>query len=635
MNGDLPLVVGTAGHVDHGKTSLIRALTGVDTDRLQEEKRRGMTIDLGFAPFRLPGGRLASVVDVPGHERFLKNMLAGVPGMDVVLLVVAADDGVMPQTREHLDILTLLGVREGIVVVTKIDLVDGELRELAIEDIREALTGTPFEHAPVESVSTVTGEGLEALLGRIEALTARMAPRDASGPVRLPVDRVFVKQGFGTVVTGTLQAGTLREGEVLSLWPGEEPVRVRGLQVHGGSRERAVAGQRVAVNLVGVERADLVRGAWIVTPGVFRAGHVLDVAMRILPDQAPLKHRTRVRVHHGTAEALGRVHLLEGESIAPGTEAIAQLLLEEPLVAAAGDRLVLRLYAPVRTVGGGEVLLPVSRRARRRQTSVLGTLTRARAGDWTGFAEGRLRQAGTAGMPVPDLADLVPPAHRARVLEALVRDGTAIRRGERLMHRDARGEQAGQILAALASLLAGAPWRSGVSRETLQARLRWPLRTVLQVLEELERLGELEHRGRLWMLHDHVPRRDGAQVEADRLIGERIVQGRFLSEADALAGLPVPEAIARDLLDERIESGEASRLGQGMLVSADAHAGSLERLRAHFARHERITTSEARELLETNRKSIIPYLEHLDTSGFTRRGADFRVATPALMAGRP
>ena len=635
MSTDLPLVVGTAGHVDHGKTSLIRALTGVDTDHLQEEKRRGMTIDLGFAPFRLPGGRLASVVDVPGHERFLKNMLAGVPGMDVVLLVVAADDGVMPQTREHLDILTLLGVREGIVVVTKIDLVDAELRELAIEDIREALAGTPFEHAPVESVSTVTGEGIPALLARIEAVTTRMAPRTASGPVRLPVDRVFVKQGFGTVVTGTLHGGTLCEGDVLTLWPGEEGVRVRGVQVHGGPREQAIAGQRVAVNLAGVEREDLVRGAWLVTPGALRASHVLDVALRVLPGQSPLKHRTRVRVHHGTAERLGRVHLLEGEAIAPGAEAIAQLLLESPIVAEAGDRFVLRLYAPVTTVGGGEVLLPVSRRARRRQASVLESLALAQSGDWIGFAERRLRLAGAPGLPVTDLADLVPLAQRVRVLEDLVRDGTAIRRGDHLMHRNARGEQAGQILAAIASLLAAAPWRWGVSRETLQTRLRWPLRTVLQVLEELERLDEVRHRGRLWTLHAHAPERDAVQTEADGIIGDRIVAGRFLGEAEAIQGLPVPEAIARDLLEERIEAGDALRIGQGMLVSADAHGRALELLREHFGQCERITTSEARELLGTNRKSIIPYLEHLDTSGFTRRGADFRVATPALLRGRP
>ncbi|HEY9722187.1 MAG TPA: selenocysteine-specific translation elongation factor, partial [Oscillatoriaceae cyanobacterium] len=302
MSEHLPLIIGTAGHVDHGKTTLIRALTGVDTDRLEEEKRRGMTIDLGFAPFKLSSGRLAGVVDVPGHEKFLKNMLAGAGGMDLVLLVVAADDGVMPQTREHLEILSLLHIPSGLVVVTKTDLVDPELLELALDDIAMALEGTFLEGAPMLPVSAPNGEGLPELLAAIEKTVGESPRKDATRPARMPIDRVFVKQGFGTVVTGTLFAGTLREGDTVAVSPAGLESRVRSLQVHGEKRSEAVAGQRVAVNLAGLEKQALGRGDWLLAPGAARASTLLDVQLEVLPGAKPLAHRSRVRLYHGTAE---------------------------------------------------------------------------------------------------------------------------------------------------------------------------------------------------------------------------------------------------------------------------------------------------------------------------------------------
>lgn len=365
----MTLVIGTAGHVDHGKTTLVRALTGVDTDRLQEEKRRGISIDLGFAPFRLPSGRAAAIVDVPGHERFVHNMAAGVHGMDLVLLVVAADEGVMPQTVEHLDILQLLGVRHGLVVLTKVDLVDDPAwLDLVEDDVRASLQGTFLAQAPVVRVAPPTGHGLDRLLAALEEAAARVPPRDAGGLARLPIDRVFTVTGFGTVVTGTLVSGTLRAGDRVEVQPGGLPARIRHLQVHGREVSEAAAGQRVAANLAGVDHTLLRRGQVLVHPGTLAATQWLAARVEWLPRAPwPLRHQERVRVHAGAAEVLGRVRLLEpARPWQPGESGWALIRLEEPLVAAPGDRFVLRTYSPPRTAGGGlvaDVGRPWTRRA--------------------------------------------------------------------------------------------------------------------------------------------------------------------------------------------------------------------------------------------------------------------------------
>ncbi|HEY9854140.1 MAG TPA: selenocysteine-specific translation elongation factor, partial [Stenomitos sp.] len=619
------VVIGTAGHVDHGKTTLIRALTGVDTDRLEEEKRRGLTIDLGFAPFTLPSGRTASVVDVPGHEKFLKNMLAGVSGMDLVLLVVAADDGVMPQTREHLEILSLLHVRKGIVVVTKTDLVDPELLELAIEDIASALKGTFLEQAPVVPVSAPTGAGVPELLATIDQVAGETEQRDARAPFRLPIDRVFVKQGFGTVVTGTLTSGTLKEGDSVAVLPAGETSRVRGLQVHGGKRDRAVAGQRVAINLVGLERTDLGRGDWLVPPELFAPAMVIDVRLELLPNAHPLEHRTRIRLHHGTAEIIGRVALLDRDELVPGEAAYAQLLLEGPVVADFGDRFVLRLYAPMHTIGGGTVLNPSSRRLKRGQPLTLSALAAAAEGRWPDLASARLLEAGSEGLTRAELAQTLPWAVRQATVEALVAQGTATLRRDRLVHKDARNSLEGKVLEAIAKGQAQAPWRLGVPREALQAQTQIPLKALTPLLEELAANGELKATGRLWSQATWQPQRSPEHQKAWQTLHERLQTGRFVPEADLLVELP---AFGRDLLDDAVEAGEAVRLGQGMFASGEAMAAAQDSIRTHLLRESAITAAQARDLLNTNRKAIIPLLEYLDSRGFTRRQGDVRVLAP-------
>ncbi|HEY2745137.1 MAG TPA: selenocysteine-specific translation elongation factor, partial [Polyangia bacterium] len=376
--GTLARVIGTAGHIDHGKTTLVRALTGIDTDRLKEEKERGITIELGFAHLALPTGEVVGVVDVPGHERFVRTMVAGAVGIDLVVLVVAADEGVMPQTREHLDICGLLGIGRGVVALTKADLVDGELRELAIADVGETLRGTFLEGAPIIAVSAKSGEGLDTLKSAIAEGLREVPGKDPEGLVRLPIDRVFSMKGFGTVVTGTLWAGRVRAGDDLIAQPGGAAGKVRGTQVHGAAVDEARAGNRTAINVTMAKDA-LARGQTLVRPGELEAGRLVDARLRYLAtSKRPLKRRARLLVHAGTAQTLATLSLLDTGELAPGGSALAQLALDEPMVLLPGDRFILRGFAMQRhhgtTVGGGVVLRTLGARVRRGTPAALEAL---------------------------------------------------------------------------------------------------------------------------------------------------------------------------------------------------------------------------------------------------------------------
>ncbi len=353
------IILGTAGHVDHGKTSLVKALTGVDTDRLKEEKERGITIELGFASLPLKNGDALGVVDVPGHEKFVKHMVAGATGIDMVLLVIAADEGVMPQTSEHLDICTLLGIKTGIIALTKIDMVDPDWLSLVQDDIREFMKTTFLADAPLIPVSAVTGQGLAELTAAIEEMASRIGERRDSGLFRIPVDRVFTMKGFGSVVTGTLVSGSVNVGDTVEVLPRRIHAKVRGIQVHNEAQECAEAGQRTAINLQGVDRAALERGDVVAHPGIFESSQRLDVRLEYLGGAGRvLKNRALTRFHTGTSEIMARVVLIDREELQPGQKVYAQLLLEDPVVAMGRDRFVIRSYSPIRTVGGGEILDP-------------------------------------------------------------------------------------------------------------------------------------------------------------------------------------------------------------------------------------------------------------------------------------
>lgn len=482
-------LVGTAGHVDHGKTELIRALSGMETDRLKEEKQRGISIELGFAHMLLPSGRQVGMIDVPGHERFVRQMLAGASGMDVVLLVIAADEGVMPQTQEHLDILTLLDIPRGIVVLNKVDLVDDEWIELMEEEVREKLKNTAFNNAVIRRVSALTGEGIDTLRQTIDHLLSEVESKKSTGPVRMPIDRVFSIQGFGTVVTGTLHSGTVELGQELAIEPSHLIAKVRSLQVYKNKVNSAGAGQRVAVNLANVDVVEVDRGSVLVTPKTFKVGKILDLKVSNLSSaEKPLIQRQRVRFHLGTTEILGRIHLLDQEELPPGQEGFAQILLEEPVLAAPGDRFVLRFYSPTYTIAGGKVLSVANFKLKRFKQNVLEQMRVKDQGDPLDLLEREMDEPRTS-------SDLATRLHvsSAEIVESL----KSLEESERLeiwkeddvslyWGKAAAEAWRSKLIRVVRSHEEEYPLRGGISREELKTRLgiSWTHRRWQSILEQ-------------------------------------------------------------------------------------------------------------------------------------------------------
>ncbi|MCP4688561.1 MAG: selenocysteine-specific translation elongation factor, partial [Desulfobacterales bacterium] len=398
------IILGTAGHIDHGKTSLIKALTGTDTDRLKEEKLRGITIELGFASLDLPGGRRLGVVDVPGHEKFVKNMVAGATGIDIVVMVIAADEGVMPQTREHMEICSLLGVKHGFVAMTKIDMVEEDWLELVQEDVSEFMIGTFLEDAPIIPCSSATGEGLSDITDALETLAGEIPNRPPSSLFRLPVDRVFTMKGFGTVITGTLTSGRIRVGDPIMIYPSGVTSKVRGIQVHNQAVEEAEAGTRTAINFQGLEKASVQRGEVLADPGSLVSSYMVDISLHFLKsNKKPVKNRVRVRFHGGTSEILGNLILLDREELPPGETIVAQLRLDAPTAPVKDDRFVLRSYSPVRTIGGGHVLNPMPRKHKRFKPEVIEGLKSLDGSDPEGVISYHLTESGYLGASLAQL----------------------------------------------------------------------------------------------------------------------------------------------------------------------------------------------------------------------------------------
>jgi selenocysteine-specific elongation factor len=614
------LIVGTAGHIDHGKSTLVRALTGTDPDRLKEEKERGITIDLGFAHVDLGGGVVASFVDVPGHERFVRNMLAGAHGIDAVLLVVAADESVMPQTREHFHICRLLGIPRGVIVLTKCDLADADTIAIAEMEARELAAGSFLEGAPVVRVSARTGEGLEALRDELRRLAAGAAPRPAGGLVRLPIDRAFVLKGFGTVVTGTLVAGEVAAGDELEILPGGRRARVRGLQVHGAATPRVEAGHRAAVNLAGVEVADVRRGDVLARPGTLRPTSIVDAELTLLSGERPLKDQARVRVHLASAEVLARVRVLEAPPLVePGATRRVQLRLERPAVAGRGDRLVIRSYSPAATIGGAVVLDPLARRRKRGSAAV------DAAGDPLGAV---LAEAGAAGIDARTLAarltlplaDVTAQLGQRSDLVVLGRDPAHVVTRTAL---DALGESARAHLAAFHS---EHPLKAALPREELRGRVfaHAAPGAFERVLEDEGARGSLRVAGDGVALARHVvrlsPEEDRARtalLDAARAAGWEGVEPSALATRAGVAA-PLAERILRVLLTE----GELRRVGDFVLHRARVDALK-EEVRRRWPPGTKLDVSALKELTGLSRKYVIPLLEYLDREKVTRRsGAD-------------
>lgn len=628
------IVLGTAGHIDHGKTSLIKALTDIDTDRLKEEKERGITIDLGFAFLNLTDDIQLGIIDVPGHERFVKNMLAGVGGIDLVVLVIAADEGVMPQTREHLAICELLRVREGLVALTKIDMVEQDWLELVQEEVADFLTGTFLEGKPIVPVSSRTKAGLDTLLDTLRTLCAPLHPRSTNGPVRLPIDRVFTMRGFGVVVTGTLFSGSLHLEDRVEVLPKRETARVRGLQVHSHSVPEAVAGQRTAVNLQGLEKVELQRGDVLVTPGRFPSTYMLDVTLKLL-DDAPrvLKHRDRVRFHSGTSEIMGRVILLDRDEVEPGTEVFAQLHLEEPTVAASQDRYVLRSYSPIQTVAGGIVLDAIPARHRRHRQHVLDQLTVLRDGAAVDTLAVHLFNAEYAGLQWSDvlLRSPLDEASLRTVVADLQAQGIGVAIDDNspwLLHRDQYARARAQIVQLLEEFHRLNPLKPAMFTEELRSKLPGMADKVFAtLLQDLTASNDLEVSRDKVKLAQHTvtlsPERQALLDALELLFLQAAYQPPSVDEA--MEAKKLSHADDRALLQVLVDQQKLIRLKGDIFYHRDVF-GDIEQQLRHYLEHKgEITAAEFRDLLQISRKYAIPLLEHFDNQRLTVRLGDKRI----------
>jgi len=626
------VVVGTAGHIDHGKTSLVKALTGIDTDRLPEEKARGITIDLGFAFLEEPDGLTIEIVDVPGHERFIKNMLAGVGGIDLALLVIAADEGVMPQTREHFAICSLLHIQSGLVVLTKTDLVEPDWLELVREDVAGLARGTFLAGGPIVAVSAKTGEGIAELRAALRELAATVPSRGTDQLPRLPIDRVFTIKGFGTVITGTLMAGRLRVDERVEVFPAGVQAKIRGLQAHGRPVTESSAGQRTAVNLQGVERAAVERGNVLGLAGTLVPSVLVDGVLELLPDAPrPLKSRDRVRVHTGTSEIMARVLLLDRQELAPGQSAFARFRLEAPLVALPGDRFVIRSYSPMVTIGGGTLLDIAPPRFKLKAPAHLAHVRLLAEGTPDTVVEEHVRHAGGAGVRVGPLSGRVPfgPQRLRGLLDALQSGGrvVAIDR-DWFVHPESLTRLRGLTVAALEQFHRAAPLRPGMSREELRGRAgAADERVFAHLLTTLEAEGVVRaDRDKVRLASHEVRLTAEQQKAADRL------EQDFLSAA---AAPPSPEeALARaglsgdeehELFQVLLEARKLVRVKDSLYFHAQALDVIQDKLVTMLRERKEIGPGDIKDLLGISRKYAIPLLEFFDSRRVTTRVGERRV----------
>jgi len=629
------VIVGTAGHIDHGKTALVKALTGIDADRLEEEKRRGITIDIGFAHLELPapGGEILRLgwVDVPGHERFVRNMLAGVGGIDLVLLAIAADESIKPQTREHFDICRLLSVRRGITVLTKSDLVDRETLDVVRLEVEDFLRGSFLDpaHAPIVPVSSLKGSGLNELKQALVQVASDVPARDSQALARLPIDRVFTMKGFGTVVTGTLISGTICQEEELEVFPTGRRVRVRGVQVHGKTAEQATAGQRTALNVAGAAKEGLARGMTLSPPDTFRPTTRIDVSLTLLPSAKLLKDRARVHFHAYASETIAEVRLHGEKQIAPGQTAYAQLRLENPALLLPADRFIVRQFSPVITIGGGVVLdaSPLSRRLPPDQLNVF--LHTMETGSPEQMLNARVARRALEGLPLKAIpAEMnIPPSQAGQLASRCTQRGELVKSHNTLLSPAAFSQAQTEVLSTISRFHDANPLVPGISKEELRERLNIGADVFFGVLERLAQERKIQTSGELVHLAGRgVVMRD-----------EEAESKKTIEEAFALAGLKVP-ALYQVIGGLKVDKVRAQKIVTLLLrdkvlikISDELvfHRGALEELRrqlaAYKAKSSKINVSDFKDLTGVSRKYAIPLLEYLDRERVTRRVGDERI----------
>lgn len=620
------VILGTAGHIDHGKSALVRALTGTDPDRLKEEKERGITIDLGFADLAYPDGLEVGIVDVPGHERLIKNMLAGAGGIDIVIMVIAADEGIMPQSREHLDICNLLKVKRGLIALTKSDLVEEDWLELVEDEIRSFVEGTFLEDADIVPVSSVTGQNIELLKEKIHELALNVETKSISGIFRLPVDRIFTLKGFGTVITGTAVSGSISLDSTVEIMPGGLRTRVRGLQSHGETLKKAFAGQRVAMNLQGVSKEEVRRGDVITVPEKLKTTSVIDSELELLKNSSinMLKNRSLVHFHTGTTELTGRIVMYDKEQLKPGEKAYCQFRFKTPIAVMAGDRYIIRRFSPLLTIGGGEIL-DISPKRRKRDER-LKDLEVFEQGSLQEKISTKIMQAGLNGAAESELAGWIKqelPEIKSTI-KSLIQEGEIIQSEGRLFHETVYNDFSNRVIAILDDFHKENPLKPGMSKEALKAVFRG---VDLKMLEALTRMVKGI------ALEKELIRRETFQISLSE--DKMQLKGKILEILEETAFQPPSmDELAEKISIRKEEAGEllkimASekslvRINDSLYITMRLYSDMMERLRNYFNEKKEMTVGDFRDLLGTSRKYAIPFLEYLDSNRITLRVGEVR-----------
>lgn len=633
------IIVGTAGHIDHGKTTLIKALTGRNTDRWEEEQRRGITIDLGFTYFDLKNGDRVGIIDVPGHEKFINNMVAGVVGMDLVLLVVAADEGIMPQTREHMDILGLLGIKKSILVINKCDLVDEEWLELVEEEIQEELEGTFLEGAPVVKVSAATGQGLDELTDTIQQLMSdEVVAKDTQTIPRLPIDRAFTLSGFGTIITGTLISGTITREDVLEMYPIGKECKIRNIQVHGQNQDKCYAGQRVAINLSNVKKKEIRRGCVLAPKNSMKNTDLLDVKLKVLEDSMRiLTNHERLHLYTGTSEILCRAVLLDKEQIGPGEEGLVQLRLEEEIAVKRGDRFVVRFYSPMETIGGGIVLEPNPVRKKRFDAQAIEELKKKESGSLGDVMELQIKEHGDTMITLAELAKVM--AHSVdelkEYLEELEESGTIfvfpMKKDTYLWHRDSEFAVRQKIEETLQKYHSEHPYRYGMKKAEIHNTFLKKIKPNIfdAYIERMTGENVYGRREEYLSLPGYEVPKDAMYLQTEKLIEDTFEKAGYdfvrFSEIDFRK---IPRQTAEDVVLMMIDEGKVLRINEEMFTMKHLMDEAKEKIQNHLKEENLITIAQVRDMFSTSRKSAKPILEYMDSIKVTKKtgGESERVA---------
>ncbi len=629
------IILGTAGHIDHGKTTLIKTLTGVDLDSLKEEKARGITIQLGFTSLSLPSGQRLGIVDVPGHEKFVRNMVSGVGGIDIVLFTIAADEGIMPQTREHLDICQILKIKRGVIALTKTDLVDEEWLQMVKDEIKEFTKGSFLENASVIPLSSVTGQGIPSLLTTLDTLSREVEERTSEGIFRLPIDRVFTMKGFGTVVTGTLISGTISIGDNVEILPEKIEARIRGIQVHNQQVEKANAGSRTAINLQGVDRDFLGRGSILVPIKTLNPTLRIDIKIEHLSSSSKsIKNRSRIRFHSGTSEVLAQLILLDKEELPPGSSSLVQLKLEEPVVVLPRDRFVIRSYSPIFTIGGGEVLDAHPHKHKRLASETLSQLNALQEGSDKNNISLFVSDSGLAGLDLPQLISRMgkEPSQLSLLLNELIKDKKLV-----LIDKDSKKVIATQKYEELKSMLLEQirnyhkkfPLKKGMIKEELKSKLP-PLvdpRLFNRLLTDLLNSSSIKiEKDKLW-LHQHKPTLKDAQNKLKDRIAKIYLEGNLTppSFKELIEQLSSNEKETKSIIDLLAADGTVVKVKENLWFHRETLETLEETLIQFIKKHGEITTPQFKDLTQASRKYTIPLMEYYDQLKITMRVGDKRV----------